>query len=314
MLDLSGRTSVSRVGVIDIGTNSVKMVVGKRSHAGDITLVAKGREVTRLGQGLAASGRIAPEAMERTVEALARLAERARVFGATQIAAVGTQALREAENGNEFLAAAREQAGVSVEIITGKREAALAYAAVQRDPTLALREDVPLLVFDIGGGSSELVCGQANSIDRSISLPMGAVRMTERFLKTDPPTDAEYEDARRRAERQIAVVHGFPRQPLQLAGIGGTVVNAASVALGGSGEIHGTELSERQVDHVARLLRSMPLVDRRRVPGLETARADIILGGIAILQALLGVFQADGFVVSTRGIRYALLWELLGEE
>lgn len=305
---------IPRVAVIDIGTNSVKMVVGERRNgAGDITIVTKGREVTRLGQGLAVSGQIAPEAMERTLAALIRLADKARAHGAEKIAAIGTQALREAENGKEFLTAAKERAGVSVEIISGKHEATLAYRAVQRDPTLKLREDLPLLVFDIGGGSSEIVWGSGERIERYTSLPMGAVRQTERFLKHDPPTESEYDDARRRAARQIAVVPGFPSQPLHIVGVGGTVVNTAGVALGGVGEVHGIEISIRQVDHVSRLLRSMLLVDRRRIPGLETARADIILGGVAILQALLAVFEADCFTVSVRGIRYALLWELLGD-
>lgn len=303
-----------RVAVIDIGTNSIKMIVAERAPSGEILVVAQDRAITRLGEGLAASGQIAPDAMERALSALARLADQARSAAPERIAAIGTAALREAANGQEFIVKAKERAGVTVEIISGAREAALAYNSVRRDPTLRVSHDKPLLVFDIGGGSTELVCGTGHSITACASLPIGAVRLTERYFISDPPADREYHAACLQAEEVIGSLHSCREPSVHVAGVGGTATNAASVAMGGAGGIHGSEITRLQVEDVARLLCSMPLAERRRVPGLEPARADIILGGMAILSALMASFQADSFTVSVRGIRYGLLWELLSAD
>jgi exopolyphosphatase/guanosine-5'-triphosphate,3'-diphosphate pyrophosphatase len=299
------------VAVIDIGTNSIKMVVAEKKPGGGLAIVAEAREITRLGEGLAATGTITHGPMQRTLSVLRRLADRARRAKADPIAAIGTAALRDAANGDEFLQRAREQSGLSVEIISGKLEAHLAYSAVQLDGSLPQDLGKPLLVCDIGGGSTELVCGEGSAIQGYASFAVGAVSFTERFLSSDPPNQAEYQHAKEEAGKQIASFEICREEGTQIVGIGGTVVNAASVVLGGVGEAHGLAITRDQIAEVSLRLRTVPLSERRQVPGLEPERADIILGGLAILEAVLGSFEAQRFLVSARGIRYGLLMEML---
>ncbi len=299
------------VAVIDIGTNSIKMVVAEKKPGGGLAVVAEAREITRLGEGLTATGMISHGPMLRTLSVLRRLADRARRAGAEPIAAIGTAALRDAANGDEFLHRAKEQIGLSVEIISGKLEAHLAYSAVQLDGTVPWDRGQPLLVCDIGGGSTELVCGEGDTIRGYASFALGAVSFTERFLLSDPPSLAEYDGAREEAEKQIAPFEICREAGAQIVGIGGTVTNAASVVLGGVGEGHGMAITRDQIAEVSLRLRAVPLAERRLTPGLEPDRADIILGGLAILEALLDSFSAKSFLVSARGIRYGLLMEML---
>src|SRR5579862_629972 len=229
------------VAVIDIGTNSIKMVVAEKKN-GEIAIIAEAREVTRLGEGLSATGMISHGPMQRTLSVLRRLADRARRAHANPIAAIGTAALRDAANGEEFLQRAREQTGLTVEIISGKLEAHLAYSAAHLDPHLPLDHARPLLVCDIGGGSTELICGNGNAIQGYASFSMGAVSFTERFLTSDPPSQAEYDAAREEVTRSVASFEICREEAPQIVGIGGTVTNTASVVLGGVGEVHGLEV------------------------------------------------------------------------
>ncbi len=172
---------------VDIGTNSVKMTVARLGDR--LEILADTTKITRLGKGVDASGRLDAEAMRRTLEALGEFAAEAKRLGAERIGAAGTSALRDAANGAEFVAEAERALGGTVEIISGDREAHLIYTAAQRDPDLSLPDAGTLAVMDIGGGSTEFVLGRNGVIVFRNSLQLGAVRLTERALPSDPPSD-----------------------------------------------------------------------------------------------------------------------------
>ena len=180
-----------RLAAIDIGTNSTKMTVADVSADGPLSVVSEDSDVTRLGEGVDQSRRLGDVPMARTLEAVVRLAAAARALGVETVLGAGTSALRDAVNGADFLAQIKASADVDVQIISGDREAQLAYAAVHSDSSLGIPAEASLLVFDIGGGSTELILGDVNGVGHYKSLDIGAVRLTERFLHSDPPPPEE---------------------------------------------------------------------------------------------------------------------------
>lgn len=303
---------MTRLAAIDIGTNSTKTTLADIDAQGHLSVVYEDSDVTRLGEGVDASKRLSDVAMSRTLDAIARFAERAREEGAVDVLATGTSALRDAVNGHDFVQEAMSRAGVEIEIITGDREATLAYAAVRSDSSLDLPTEGALLVFDIGGGSTELILGDAQGVGRHKSLDIGAVRLTERFLPSDPPAVDELAQASRFADDAFATFARPDARPV-IAGIGGTAVNIASVLRGLSqpdpDAVHGLTLTRAEVDAALSRFTSVPLAERRQIPGLEPKRADIISAGALILSHLLSYFGSDGFTLSARGLRYGLLAE-----
>jgi len=299
-----------RLAAIDIGTNSTKMTVADVSDTGLLSVISEQSEVTRLGEGVDAAHRLGDAPMSRTLDAIARFEDAARALGAETVLGAGTSALRDAANGPEFLAQIKERTGVAVEIITGDREAQLAYAAVRSDASLSIPAEASLLVFDIGGGSTELILGDANGVGRYKSLDIGAVRLFERFLKTDPPTLFELDQAGQFASDAFAA---FPQpdSPPLIAGIGGTALNIAAVTQGAAqpdpDAVHGAVLSAAEVSSALSRFFHVPLAERRAIPGLDPKRADVIVAGALILDTLLTYFHADHFLLSARGLRYGLL-------
>ena len=295
---------------IDIGTNSTKTTLADLS--GGIRILDEASEVTRLGKGVDESGRLRPEAMEKTLAAVVRFAELARERGAERIVVIGTSALRDAANGAEFTDAVRDGTGLTVEIISGDREAELAYLAVRSDETLGVAADASLVVFDVGGGSTEVTLGRGMDVEAHRSLDIGAVRITERLLHSDPPTKRELDEAVDLA-RSAAAEAPSPVGATRCVGIGGTLVNIAAIR-GGGADPHGRVLSRRDVDDICGRLASLTVDQRRNVPGLEPARADVIVGGIVIVAAIMeriGVLEVG---VSTRGLRFGVLAEIAGRK
>ena len=299
-----------RLAAIDIGTNSTKMTVADVSDAGLLSVVLEESDVTRLGEGVDHSRRLGDAPMARTLAAIVRFADAARRLGAETILGAGTSALRDASNGADFIADILAKSGVDVQIITGDREANLAYAAVRSDAGLGIPAGASLLVFDIGGGSTELILGDAGGVGRYKSLDIGAVRLTERFFRADPPAPAELSSARQLALDSLAAFP-VPAGSLIVAGIGGTALNIAAVTLGqttsNTDAVHGTTVSSAEVSAAFTRFASLSLADRRVIPGLEPKRADVIVAGALILETLLSYFAADKFLLSARGLRYGLL-------
>jgi exopolyphosphatase/guanosine-5'-triphosphate,3'-diphosphate pyrophosphatase len=304
--------SPSRFAVIDVGTNSVKFLLGDRRENGDLDTVAETAVVTRLGEGLTETGELMPAAMTRTADAIEGLVSEARASGPVAIVAVGTAGLRQAPNRQTFLDAVNERCGVVVEVISGTEEARLAYRAAVS--TLPLAGD-RLLVFDSGGGSSQFTQGTAAAIEEQFSLDIGAVSVTERFGLADAVPRATVENALSALQADFERLRDHPRPDLVIA-IGGTSTNLAAhrhrLESYDADVVHGTVLDLAEVDRQIEILRQLPAEGRRELPGLQPARAEVILAGACIVRTILTITGQDRLIVSDRGLRHGVAVERFG--
>ena len=298
-----------RYAAIDVGTNSVKLNVGERLDDGEWRTVVDRSEMTRLGEGIHETGRLGEEAVRRTVDAIAELAEEARHAGAEEIAVVGTAGLRQAVNSDEFLDAVRERAGVLVEVIAGDEEARLSFLAAADALHLGTGR---LGVFETGGGSSQFTFGEDGRVQERFSLDLGAVPVTERFgldRAVDEQTVAAAQEA---IASQLGPLEGRP--PLDvLVGIGGAITNLAGVQLGldryEPGRVRGLELGAAEVDRQIELYRTRDAEERRGIRGLQPKRAEVILAGACIVRTVLAKLGRDSLTVSDQGLRHGVLLE-----
>ncbi|MCS6899560.1 MAG: Ppx/GppA phosphatase family protein [Myxococcales bacterium] len=303
-----------RVACIDIGTNSVLLLVAERAPGGEVRAVVERTAITRLGQGVDATGELAPEARERTLQCLAQYAAEAQNLGASRILAVGTSAMRDARGGTDFAREAAAVLGEAPRVISGDEEARLTFQGALSGLRLPLG---PSLVFDVGGGSTELIVGQVSReglvLERAISLDVGSVRLTERYLRSDPPDPGEIAALQAEVDRQLAA---FPPAPgASLVGVAGTVTTLAAMAQEvvpyDGARIHGLNLATAEVAQLARRLVLLPVEARRRLPGLEPKRADVIAAGALLVERLLRWGGWPRLVVSDRGVRWGLALEAL---
>jgi exopolyphosphatase/guanosine-5'-triphosphate,3'-diphosphate pyrophosphatase len=284
-----------RRAVIDIGTNTVKLLVAD-VRDGQVFPVVSKDQTTRLGAGVEASRQLDRVAIARTVEAIAHYVADAREHGAVDIRALTTSAARDAGNRDEFLAAVRQRCRLEVQVITGQREAELIFRGVASDPAWATEH---ILVMDIGGGSAEFILGHTGTIERWQSLPLGAVRLTEQF-----PDFAKLAEYLRRT--LPAALDGYRTGHWKLIATGGTSTTLASVA---KGKIDHSRLTQDEVRALVSKLNAMSLVERRQVPGLPPDRADIIVAGGAVTVFAMETLAAFELTVSTRNLRYGALLE-----
>jgi exopolyphosphatase/guanosine-5'-triphosphate,3'-diphosphate pyrophosphatase len=288
-----------RAAVIDVGTNSVKFQIAEEGLDGWKPLLDQAA-VTRLGEGLEATGELADAPVERTADAVAEMVARARGEGAAEIIAVGTAGLRSASNRARFIDAVKERCGIEVEVISGDEEARLAYLGA----TSGLELHGSLAVFDSGGGSSQFTFG-----DERFSVDVGAVRVTERF-GLDRRVSAEGIEATLAAlQDDLARLQG--RRPDAVVGMGGAVTNLAAVSLQLSpydpGRIQGSTLGRAEIDRQIELYRERDAAQRREIVGLQPARAEVILGGACIVRTVLELLDAEALTVSDRGLRHGVL-------
>ncbi|MFY1830084.1 Ppx/GppA family phosphatase [Myxococcus fulvus] len=303
-----------RFATIDIGTNSVLLLVAERTEDGRFEAVLERAEITRLGRGVDATRRLSPEGMEATLAVLEAFAREAREQGAQDIAVSATSAARDAVNGAEFLEAAKTRAGVTVEIISGQLEAELSFAAVSSD--FAGEAAGPLLVLDIGGGSTEFIYGNpAGHVDFRHSFDVGAVRLTERFVSSDP---ISAEDRARIQAHLRETFKALPPPPPAsvLVGVAGTVTTVYAVKHAidpyDAARVHGGTLSVGELGALADQLCQQPLAARRALPGMQPKRADVIPAGALILLEAVKALGLDGCRVSDRGLRWGLLAHRFG--
>ena len=292
--------------VIDMGTNSLKMHVAEVAD-GRTTVLGDFTEVTRLGEGLHETGRLAPEALVRNAEAVCAFARRAREMGAEEIVAVGTMALRTAANADDFVALVRERCGLDVEIIPGEEEARLAYLAVLSGLGTA---EGTVCVFDTGGGSTEFIFGRGEEIVERFSLDVGSRRPTEQFCKSDPVTPEELQELLAYLDGELSRLHG----PVDvLVGMGGTVTSLGAVhhmmEVYDPDVIQGSRLTRAEVERQLEMYRSLTVAERREVVGLMPKRADVILAGAAIVLTVMRRLGADSLVISDRGLRHGLFYD-----
>ncbi len=301
-----------KVATLDVGTNTVLMLVAERDDAGTVRTIGDFSRITRLGRGVDSSGRLDPESAAQTISAITEFAQKARDLGAEKIVGVATAALRDVHDGAEFIAKVQAQAGVDLEIITGKTEAELSYLAVIKG--LPLDPDAKLLIVDIGGGSTELIRAEPGPKLDLVSLQIGSVRLTERHVHHDPPTAREAADLRFAVNTDLQQL-GWEFSPDAMVGIAGTVTTVCAVTLGlatyDPSIVHGHRLSHDEVMATIAKFGALPLAERQKLPGLQTGRADVIFAGAAILERIMNHFHLQEVVVSDQGVRWGLLWRAL---
>jgi exopolyphosphatase / guanosine-5'-triphosphate,3'-diphosphate pyrophosphatase len=301
-----------RHAVIDVGTNSVKFHIGERDSDGRWRAMVDRAEVTRLGENLEHAGVISPEPLERTVAAIAAMVEEARGHRVQAMTAVGTAGLRMAGNRDQVIAAIREHTGVRVEVISGEEEGRLAYLAVRAG--LGAPEG-SVVVFDTGGGSSQFTFGRGPEVEERFSLPVGAVRYTERFGLAGVVDASALDDALAAIAADLAPLDGRP-PPDALVAMGGAVTNMTAVKLGLAAYdpelVQGAVLDRVEVDRQIDLYRSRDAEARRVIVGLQPKRTEVILAGACIVRTVMDKLGQQRLTVSDRGLRHGLLIDRFG--
>ena len=302
-----------RYATIDIGTNSVLLLVAERLPDGRFEAVEERAEITRLGRGVDATRQLSAEGIEATLAVLEGYAKAAGALGAQGIAVTATSAARDAQNGQEFMAAAKARTGLTIEIISGELEAQLSYLAVRN----AQPGDRPLIVIDIGGGSTEFIYGEHDAVRFRRSFDVGSVRLTERYIRHDPPTPEEQAQVCTFLERTFA---SAPPPPVgaEVVGVAGTVTTLFAVQHRldpyDAARVEGGTLSLDELRGLRERLCALPLEERRALPGLQPKRADVICAGAMILETALAQLGAKGCTVSDRGLRWGLLASRFGAQ
>jgi exopolyphosphatase / guanosine-5'-triphosphate,3'-diphosphate pyrophosphatase len=305
----------AKVAAIDIGTNSVLLTIAARGAHGPEALVDR-CTITRLGEGVDRTRQLAPAAVERNLECLRAYAAELAAHGAPPFDVVGTSALRDAQGAQAFLDEAQRILGARPRVIAGDEEAALSFQGALS----GLDVSGPLLVFDVGGGSTELILGgeERSAPESRVSLDIGSVRLFERHVRSDPPAAAEVSAIEDDVERALAGASELLARAdgsITLVGVAGTVTTLKSIELGldpyDPARVHGADLTLSAVEDLCAKLRSLPLAARKLLPGLQPKRADVIVVGAIIVRAVLRRAGASRLVVSDRGVRYGLLERLL---
>jgi len=305
---------------IDIGTNTLRLLVAETS-ASSHREIQSSRKITRLGQDLDRTGRLAPDAQERTLQALREFAGVIGSHAVLRTAAVGTSALRNAANAREFVAEAKRRTGIDIAVISGEEEANLTLQGVRRALSPAGRADADPLasarVIDIGGGSTEIIVTRQGVVTSMESLPLGAVYLTERFVRHDPPTGEELDSIRRAVTGEL---DAHPAEiirsgaPAACAGTAGTITTLAAMDQGlaeyDPDRINGYILQKAALDRMVERLAAATLEERRQIAGLEPGREDIILAGAIIAREIMVRCGARELLVSDWGLREGILFDL----
>lgn len=301
-----------RYATIDVGTNSVKFHIGAPMPDGRWETIVDRAEVTQLGAGLADTGEISQDALDRTAEAIRGMVAQAREHLVREIGAVGTAGLRIAQNRDEVLAGIERHAGVPVTVISGEEESRLAYLAALAGLG---RTHGSIVVFDTGGGSSQFTFGQGAEVQERFSVDVGAARFTEAFGLAGP-VDAATIDA-----AKAAIAEGLSRlrdrtSPDALVGMGGALTNMTAVMLQlakyDPERVQGAVLQRSEVERQIALYASMDAEQRRSIVGLQPKRAEVILAGACIVGTVMDALGKDQLTVSDRGLRHGLIVERFG--
>lgn len=295
-----------RVASIDIGTNTVLLLVAERDAEGSLVAVREEATITRLGEGVDVARTLKPEAITRTNECLTRYGAICKELAVEKTAVVGTSAMRDAGGGDAVRNHVREALGVDARTISGDEEARLTFRGAISGMS-GVTGDV--VVFDIGGGSTEIVSAGADGPRWSKSFDIGSVRLTERHIRSDPPEPSELEALRASVGEILSAVPKLARSGPPI-GIAGTVTTLAAVSMGLSpydgAKVHGFTMSRDLVAKVTRDLAAMPQAERRNVRGLEPKRADVIVAGGYVALGVLDALGADSMRISDRGVRWGL--------
>jgi len=285
-----------RIGVVDLGTNSTRLLVAD-VHDGRVDEVARGLRITRLGEGVDKRRKLLPLPIARVRNVLSDYRRELDELNAERVLAIGTSAIRDAENGEAFLGEVEWSYGFATRLLSGEDEAELTRRGVANGR--ALGDDT--LVLDVGGGSTELITAGSRT-----SLDVGCVRLTERFLHTDPPAPDELEAAAGACRESLPEL-----DPANAIGVAGTVTSLAAVERGGYDpeRVHGHRLSRQAVEAQLELLASLSLARRRELAGLEPERAPVIVAGAVIVREVLDRYGLEALEVSERDLLHGAALE-----
>jgi len=301
-----------RVAAIDIGTNSVLLLLAETDADGRLSPIAERATITRLGEGVDRTRQLSEAARARTLACLGEYARELNALAPSRVAVVGTSAMRDARGGAEFAEDAERLLGVRPVVVSGRREAELTF----RGALSGLDLEGAVAVFDVGGGSTEIVSGSVAMsrprIASAKSLDIGSVRLFERHVRSDPPSPAELESLRSSVDSVLADEPAIAKDAT-LVGVAGTVTTlaavASSVAPYDASRIHGARLTLETIRSVADRLARSTLAERKRLPGLDPRRADVIVAGAVLVERILTWSGKAELVVSDRGVRWGLAEE-----
>ena len=304
-----------RLGAIDIGTNSIRLVVVEVQADGTYRVLDEEREMVRLGHGLFSSGRLGSGPMERGLETLSKMKAIVDGFQVAEVRAVATSAVREATNGRAFVKEARRRCGLRIDVIPPEEEAQLVLQSALRHFDLAGRS---VAVVDIGGGSMEVVLVAGTVVDDVHVLPLGAVRLTETYCGSDPLSQRHWRKLKRAVDGELAAGIGKPPfHPEVIIGSGGTFTNLGEMVKaereGQAGKVHGYVVSRADIVHLLHRLRETRLDERRQIQGLNPRRADIIVAGAAAVARLAKWLGGHQIVINERGLRDGIVLSMIAE-
>jgi exopolyphosphatase/guanosine-5'-triphosphate,3'-diphosphate pyrophosphatase len=281
-----------RVAAVDLGTNTTRLLVADVEH-GLVEEVVRREEITRMGESVDRRRILLPTAIARVRNVLVDYRREAEELGAERVLAVGTSAAREADNGEAFLGEVEWSYAFATRMLDGGEEAEMMVRGVASDRPLGKGA----LLVDIGGGSTELATTDGERLVWAISTEAGSVRLTERFLASDPPTRDELEACAAHVRSLLP-----PLEPTAAVGVAGTVVTAARISIGEATSVHRYRLAAHAVLAALGLVASLPLAERERVPGLEPARAPVIVAGLLVLHEILVRYRLAEIEVSERDL------------
>jgi exopolyphosphatase / guanosine-5'-triphosphate,3'-diphosphate pyrophosphatase len=306
---------VPRLAAIDVGSNSIRLVVAEAQADGRYRVLDDERESTRLGRSLASTGQLDEGSIADSLSALRRFKTIANGLGIENLRAIATCAVREATNGPEFCQLVKDQLGIDLEVISSQKEARLAFHSVKRRFDLAGKNT---LLVDIGGGSTEMVLASGELVEAIYATQLGAVRLNEKFGGGQALAGDDYNRMEGWINRELSKTTEKPKQPLHLLiGSGGTFTSLASIIMSAKGQsrlpVAGCQVTRAELRHLIDRLRKMPLKDRREVPGLNPDRADIIVPGLAVIDCIMRRFRVNMLQVHAYGVRDGLLLTMIEE-
>jgi exopolyphosphatase/guanosine-5'-triphosphate,3'-diphosphate pyrophosphatase len=309
----------ARAAVIDIGSNTIRLLIGRITN-GRLERIESIREVTRLGKELVSKGVLNRNSIDLSIRSLIEFKVKCDSCKVGQIIAIGTSALREASDANTFLKIVKEKVGIDVKVITGETEADLTIKGINCGQAGAVTNPVCSLVVDIGGGSTEMILNC--DTNAKFSLPVGAVKLFELFIKHDPPSDYELsllcDNIRTQLHQAISIIRKkINSRRCDIIATGGTPTTLAAMHLQlhsyDGNRVHGTRLPYSDIKKIYAKMISIPIEDRRSLIGLESSRADIIIPGTLIIISLMDLLEVQEVVASDYGLMEGILYDTLNQ-
>ena len=310
-----GIAVMSKLAVLDIGTNSIHMVLAEVESDFSYKILDRFKDVTRLGDGTFKTHRLPEAALRRGLEVIKTQVTLARNKGYKRIKAVATSAVREAQNGGEFLKTISKKTGLTVRVVTGQEEARLIYLGVRHSMELS---DQPVLIVDIGGGSVELIAGKRDTMLQGQSLKLGAIRLKDLHLHRDPPSEETFQELAKIIDAEIttALQQFKVKEFGQMIGTSGMIGNLAEIAyLRRTGkplpQLNLTTISRKELDEVEDQLKRTSIKERLAIPGLDPKRVDTLLPAVMVLRTLMKRAGHETLTISDKAIREGIIYDFI---